>query len=144
MPVTEEALEKAYAFYEIWYEAPGAALFHVALGLPMVALLIKLNRWTESAMFFDGSCIALHLATIILYLSVHIQSLRTFPPRETPPTEEERVEAVRVLAAANALVGILTLGIIGMQMGQEYARRVEDKEQREIDARNLGESKKDI
>ena len=24
MPVTEEALEKAYAFYEIWYEAPGA------------------------------------------------------------------------------------------------------------------------
>ena len=51
---------------------------------------------------------------------------------------------MRVLAAANALVGILTLGIIGMQMGQEYARRVEEKEQREIDARTLGETKKDI
>lgn len=48
------------------------------------------------------------------------------------------------MAAANALVGLLTLGVIGMQMGQEYARRVEEKEQREIDASAVGESKKDI
>lgn len=33
------------------------ALFHVALALPLVALLAKLHRWTESAMFFDGSSI---------------------------------------------------------------------------------------
>lgn len=48
------------------------------------------------------------------------------------------------MAAANALVGLLTLGVIGMQMGQEYARRVEEKEQREFDAKALGESKKDV
>ncbi|WWD22693.1 hypothetical protein CI109_107186 [Kwoniella shandongensis] len=151
MPVTKQALENAYSFYEMWYEAPGAvkALFHVALGLPMIVLLIKLHKWNESAMFFDGSSVAMHLATIILYLTVHIQSLRTFlpesttttsfsilpppPPREVPPTEDERVEAVRVLAAANALVGLLTMGVIGMQIGQEYARRQEEKEQRELD-----------
>ncbi|WWD06333.1 hypothetical protein V865_004423 [Kwoniella europaea PYCC6329] len=151
MPVTDEAIQNAYTFYEIWWESPGAvkALFHVALGLPLIALLIKLHKWNESAMFFDGSCIAMHVATIILYLTVHIQSLRTFlpesttlttysilptpPPREIPPTESEKVEAVRVLSAANALVGLLTLGVIGMQIGQEYARRQEEKEQREID-----------
>lgn len=65
-------------------------------------------------------------------------------PRATPPTESERIEAVRVLAAGNALVGLLSLGIIGMQMGQEYARRIEEREQRELDARAVGESKKDI
>ena len=65
-------------------------------------------------------------------------------PREILPTEAERVESVRVLAAANALVGILTVCVIGMQMGQEYAKRVEEKEQRELDARAVGESKKDI
>ncbi|ORY26496.1 Shr3 amino acid permease chaperone [Naematelia encephala] len=165
MPVTQQAIDNAYTFYGIWWEAPGAvkALFHVALALPMVACLVKLHRWTESAMFFDGSSIALQLATIILYLTVHIQSLRTFlpesttttsfsilpppPPRETAPTEDERIEAVRVMAAANALVGLLTLGVIGMQIGQEYASRQEEREQREIDARASavgGESKKDL
>lgn len=58
-PVTPEAIDNAYKFYEMWWEAPGAvkALFHVALGLPLVALLIKLHKWNESAVFFDGSCI---------------------------------------------------------------------------------------
>lgn len=75
-------------------------------------------------------------------------------PRLVPPTESERVEAVRVLAAGNALVGLLMLGIMGMQVGQEYAKRVEEREQREIDRRALEvagsgagvgkESKKDL
>ncbi|WWC90189.1 uncharacterized protein L201_005122 [Kwoniella dendrophila CBS 6074] len=151
MPVTEQALENAYSFYQMWYEAPGAvkALFHVALGLPLFALLFKLHKWNESAMFFDGSSIAMHLATIILYLTIHIQSLRTFlpestvtttysilpqpPKREIPPTNAEKIESVRVLSAGNALVGLLTLGVIFMQIGQEYAKRQEEKEQIEID-----------
>ncbi|ORX35064.1 Shr3 amino acid permease chaperone [Kockovaella imperatae] len=158
MPVTKQSIENGYTFYEMWFESPGAvkALFHVALGLPLIALIVKLHGWTESAMFFDGSSLALHVAVIILYLTVHIPSLRTFlpesstvtsfsilpppPPRDTPPTEAERIEALRVLCAGNALVGVVTVGIIIMQLGQEYARRQEEKEQREIDLR----SKKDI
>ncbi|KAI9633235.1 ER membrane protein SH3-domain-containing protein [Dioszegia hungarica] len=152
-PVTDQAIENAYTFYGIWWEAPGAikALFHVALILPLVVLLGKLHRWSESAMFFDGSAIFLQSAIIILYLSIHVQSLRTFlpdshtttsfsilptpPPRLTPATESEKVEAVRVLAAGNALVALLVLGVMGMQVGQEYARRLEEREQGEIDRR---------
>lgn len=72
--------------------------------------------------------------------------LPTPPARAVPPTEDEKVEAVRVLAAGNALVGLLTFGVICMQLGQEYARRQEEKEQREIDAKSglAGETKKDI
>lgn len=33
------------------------ALLHVAMGLPLIVLLIKLHKWNESAKFFDGSCI---------------------------------------------------------------------------------------
>lgn len=126
--------------------------------------------------------IALHVAVIIMYISVHIQSLRTFrksqpssnhliqlksivpdsttttsfsilpapAPRETPPTENEKIEALRVLSAGNALVGLITFGIIAMQLGQDYAKR-QEKEQREIDLRTAAtsaagttETKKDI
>ncbi|OWZ68547.1 hypothetical protein J010_00506 [Cryptococcus neoformans] len=157
-PVTPEAIDNAYKFYEMWWEAPGAvkALFHVALGLPLVVLLIKLHKWSESAVFFDGSCIVMHLATVVLYLTVHINSFRTFlyestvassytilppqAPRDVPPTADERIEAVRVLAAGNALVGLLTLGVMGMQIGQEYAKRVEEREEREVERK----VKKDI
>ena len=66
------------------------------------------------------------------------------PPRLVPPTEAEKIEAVRVMAAGNALVGLLTLGIILMQVGQEYARRQEEREQRDIDVRATGASKKDL
>lgn len=48
------------------------------MGLPLIVLLLKLHKWTESALFFDGTSVALQLATIVLYLSVHIASLRTF------------------------------------------------------------------
>ncbi|KAL7420424.1 Protein csh3 [Cryptotrichosporon argae] len=165
MPVTDAALENAYRFYAMWFESPGAvkALFHVALAVPLFTILIKLQRWTESAVFFDGSSAALQLATIILYITVHISSLRTAlpdsaaaqtwsflpapPARDAPPTADERVEAVRVLAAGNALCGLLLLAVIGMQVGQEYAGRMEEKEQMRIDeaAKKVGgESKKDI
>ena len=73
--------------------------------------------------------------------------LPTPPPRETPVTESERTEAVRVLAAGNALVGLLAMGIIGMQVGQEWASRQEAKEQSEIDKaakKAAVEAKKDL
>ncbi|KAL1405346.1 Protein csh3 [Vanrija albida] len=164
LPLTDAAIDNGYHFYEMWYEAPGAvkALFHAAMGLPLIVLLLKLHKWTESALFFDGTSVALQLATIVLYLSVHIASLRTFlpdsnkgsnsfnflpqpPPRDVPATDDEKIEAVRVLAAANALVGLLLLGVIGMQIGQEYAGNVEAREQAKIDnaLRTEAEAKKD-
>ena len=54
---TPAALENAYTFYLMWFDAPRAvkAVLHAALGLPLLPLIAKLNGWSESAVFFDGS-----------------------------------------------------------------------------------------
>lgn len=39
------------------------------------------------------------------------------------------------MAAGNALVGLLLVGILGLQAGQEYARRTEERELREMEKR---------
>jgi hypothetical protein len=52
-----DALSKAYQYYQTWYDAPVGvkALLHAAAIAPVIALAMKLNAWTESALFFDGS-----------------------------------------------------------------------------------------
>lgn len=55
--LTPDALDNAYTFYLMWFDAPRAvkAVLHAALGLPLLPLIAKLNGWSESAVFFDGS-----------------------------------------------------------------------------------------
>lgn len=81
------------------------------------------------------SCIANQPPVPDSHTTTSFSILPTPPPRLTPATESEKVEAVRVLAAGNALVALLVLGVMGMQVGQEYARRLEEREQGEIDRR---------
>lgn len=52
-----KSLQDAYTFYETWYNAPKAvkAVMHTAMIIPIFALGAKLNKLTESAIFFDGS-----------------------------------------------------------------------------------------
>lgn len=56
-PLPAESLNKAFAYYQTWWDSPVAvkALLHAAALAPVLALAIKLNAWTESAIFFDGS-----------------------------------------------------------------------------------------
>jgi hypothetical protein len=74
-------------------------------------------------------------------------------------TAEQQEEAVRVLAAGNALIGLASrfmrgveqrtdvpiiqclLGILLMQAGQEYARQQEEREQLKIDLRTAAVGK---
>ncbi|KAJ9092057.1 hypothetical protein QFC19_008831 [Naganishia cerealis] len=163
--LTSSALENAYTFYLMWYDAPRAvkAVLHAALALPLLPLIAKLNGWSESAVFFDGSSLVLHVAALIMYLTIHIPNIRTIltqdrldalanAPSSTfnlfnkasasagevmkVATADEREEAVRVLAAGNALIGLCLLGILMMQAGQEYARRQEEREQLKLDLRS--------
>ncbi|KAJ9121084.1 hypothetical protein QFC24_005065 [Naganishia onofrii] len=168
-PITTDALDNAYTFYLMWYDAPRAvkAVLHAALGLPLLPLIAKLNGWSESAVFFDGSSLVLHVAALIMYLTIHIPNIRTILTQDrlealaqasssgtfnifhkasgaaqnatsavVMASAEEREEAVRVLAAGNALIGLCLLGILMMQAGQEYARRQEEREQLKLDLRS--------
>ncbi|KAL7417985.1 Shr3 amino acid permease chaperone [Mrakia frigida] len=165
-PMPANAVSNAFTYYQTWWDAPVGvkALLHLAAFAPIGSLIIKLNAWTESAIFFDGSALALEIATVILYLTVHIPSLRTFlppsvkdhtkwnflpasPPPEVPYSITDKTDAVRVLAAGNALVAMCLIGVIGMQAGQEWARRTEEREQRLMDEKAEREAeriKKDL
>ncbi|GHJ83932.1 hypothetical protein NliqN6_0334 [Naganishia liquefaciens] len=166
--LTPEALDNAYTFYLMWFDAPRAvkAVLHAALGLPLLPLIAKLNGWSESAVFFDGSSLVLHVAALIMYLTIHVPNLRTILTEDRliamqnsnsatfnlfnksvgqegafkVATAVEKEEAIRVLAAGNALIGLCLLGILMMQAGQEYARQQEEREQLKIDMRSAAVS----
>jgi hypothetical protein len=73
--------------------------------------------------------------------------LPSSPPPEVPFTASEKSDAVRVLAAGNALVALCLVGVICMQAGQAYAKRTEEREQRMMDEKAEREAeriKKDI
>jgi hypothetical protein len=124
-PITPAALENAYTFYLMWYDAPRAvkAVLHVALGLPLLPLIAKLNGWSESAVFFDGSSlgestlssllvirqgfpftkesrqlilfvpsIVLHVAALIMYLTIHIPNIRTIRTSHLHPSSSSALQ----------------------------------------------------
>jgi len=130
---TELDYADAVNFYKTFYEAPLAikGLLHVVVGIGMSACLLKLSNWTESAVFFDGSSAALFLIGIIMYFSVTLPCLRTVVSPLSDETLDERREALSVLVAGNTLIVLCLVGILVLQAGQEYARRVELREIRD-------------
>jgi len=127
---TEQDVEDGFFYYTTFYNAPPAikALLHAIIGMGLVGLISKLHKWDESAMFFDGSSLAGYLFGIALYLSVTIPALRTIVTPVEVDTREDRIEAMRVLAAGNTIITLLLGAILALQAGQEYARRLEARE----------------
>lgn len=78
-PLQAESLNKAFAYYQTWWDSPVAvkALLHAAALAPVLALAIKLNAWTESAIFFDGS--SLGALCPLLFLSLPILPFLRLP-----------------------------------------------------------------
>jgi len=136
-PVKKITLMRS-SFYTTFYEAPLAikALIHAVMGLGVISIVGKLHRWDESAVFFDGSSLALFIAGIIIYLSVTIPTLQTIvnpiiipeqQQHDTAVVSDQR-EAIGVLSAGNTLIIGCLIGVLGLQAGQEYARRVDARE----------------
>ncbi|KAK0467318.1 Shr3 amino acid permease chaperone [Desarmillaria tabescens] len=152
-PVTAEIISDGFQFYTTFFNAPTAikALLHAMMGIGLVGLVSKLHKWDDSAMFFDGSSLGqpiifffaikvkkliLHTGAyvfaIAVYLTVIIPTLRTIATPLEDETREDRIEAMRVLSAANVIIVVCLGGILALQAGQEWARRTtEDKEKKE-------------
>lgn len=76
---TPAALENAYTFYLMWFDAPRAvkAVLHAALGLPLLPLIAKLNGWSESAVFFDGSSLGEWVGLVVGVLVLTLSAFST-------------------------------------------------------------------
>ncbi|KAL4062473.1 Shr3 amino acid permease chaperone [Scleroderma yunnanense] len=128
--LTNDVIEDGFQFYATFFNAPPAikALLHGFIGIGILGLIAKLHAWTESAVWFDGSSLAAYVFAVAVYLTVTIPGLRTMITPAEVDTREDRIEAMRVLAAGNTIMMIILGSILVLQAGQEYARRMELKE----------------
>ncbi|KAF9457195.1 Shr3 amino acid permease chaperone [Collybia nuda] len=126
--LTNDVVNDGFQFYTTFFNAPPAikALLHGMVGVGLIGLLSKLHKWDDSAMFFDGSSLAAYVFSIAVYITVTIPALRTIViPVENVDTQEDRIEAMRLLSAGNVIIIFGLGGILLLQAGQEYARRAE-------------------
>lgn len=127
--LTEATITNGFQFYTTFFNAPPAikALLHAMIGVGLIGLLAKLHKWDESAVYFDGSSLAAYVFALAIYLTVTVPSLRTIVEPLGTDDDALRLEAMRVLSAGNIIIIFLLGAILGLQAGQEYARRAEDK-----------------
>ncbi|KAH9967335.1 Shr3 amino acid permease chaperone [Russula dissimulans] len=136
-PLTEEIVQDGFQYYKTFFNAPLGikALLHGLIGVGIVAIITKIHRWDESAMFFDGGSLAAFVFATAMYITVTIPAIRTVvTPVEGVDTREDQIEALRVLSAGNTLIMVLLGGILALQGGQEWARRLEMRELAKIGA----------
>jgi hypothetical protein len=131
---TEETIQTAYQYYTTFFNAPLAvkALMHTMMAIGFSGLFSKLHKWDDSAKFFDGTCLAMYLFGVVMYIAVTIPALRTVVTPLAEDTDTDRFEALRVLAAGNTIVILCLAGVLLMQAGQEYARRYEEREYKKL------------
>jgi len=136
-PLTEEIVQDGFQYYKTFFNAPLGikALLHGLIGVGIVAIITKIHRWDESAMFFDGGSLAAFIFATAMYITVTIPAIRTVvTPVEGVDTREDQIEALRVLSAGNTLIMVLLGGVLALQGGQEWARRLEMRELAKIGA----------
>ncbi|EJU03905.1 hypothetical protein DACRYDRAFT_29583, partial [Dacryopinax primogenitus] len=127
LPKNDTAVQQGYAYYTTFLRAPLAvkALMHTLMGVGLLSLVANFTTWTESAMFFDGTSIALYVCSLAMYISVAIPSIRTVVDPLPEDTPQDREDALGVLGAANVIIALLLFGILGLQGGMEYAKALE-------------------
>jgi len=128
--VSEDVIADGFQFYTTFFNAPPAikALLHGMVGVGLIGCFSKLQKWDQSAMFFDGSSLAVYVFGIVVYLTVTINCLRTIVnPIKDVDTREDQVMAMSVLSAGNVIIIIALVLILALQAGQEWAHRTEAK-----------------
>ncbi|KAI0763763.1 Shr3 amino acid permease chaperone [Trametes elegans] len=129
-PPSERVVRDGIEFYTTFYNSPPAikALLHSIMGVGLLGLVGKLHKWDDSAMFFDGSSLAAYIFGLAVYLTVGIPACRTVvDPVPGVDSAEDRVEALRVLSAGNTIIIVLLGGVLALQAGEQWARRLESK-----------------
>ncbi|OAW00125.1 ER membrane protein SH3 [Puccinia triticina 1-1 BBBD Race 1] len=77
-PTTADAyLAVEQAYLTLWTSPLAVrAIFHLLLLLPIFTLSVKVSRYTEAAIYFDGLCLAMMLLVLGLYTGSTVPNLR--------------------------------------------------------------------
>ncbi|KAJ7126611.1 Shr3 amino acid permease chaperone [Mycena crocata] len=137
----ESTVQDGFQFYTTFFNAPPAikALLHGMVGVVLLGLVGKLHVWDDSAMFFDGSSLVVTIFGLAVYLTVVVPMLRTIAAPLETETRADQTEAMTVLSAGNVIIMVCLGLVLGLQAGQEYAKRADAREA----AKAAAEEKKD-
>ncbi|KZT70744.1 hypothetical protein DAEQUDRAFT_764322 [Daedalea quercina L-15889] len=137
-PLTDDVLRDGFEFYTTFYKSPPAikALMHAVMGAGALGLCGKLNRWDESAIFFDGSSLAAYVFAMAVYITVGVPASRSVAAPRPEDTRKDQIEALRVLSAGNTIIIVCLGAVLALQAGEEYARRLEAKAQEDFARRH--------
>ncbi|TFY80954.1 hypothetical protein EWM64_g3059 [Hericium alpestre] len=141
--LSDETVEDGFQFYTTFFNAPPAikALLHGMMGVTVLALIGKVHKWDESAMFFDGGSLVIFIFCISVYTAVVVPALRTVvTPIQGIDTRDDQIEAMSIASAGNTIIIILLGAILALQAGQEYARRVEARELAKVEKQQQAET----
>ncbi|KAJ7695151.1 Shr3 amino acid permease chaperone [Mycena rosella] len=129
--LTEDTIEDGFQFYTTFFNAPPAikAMLHGMVGVVLLGLLAKLHAWDDSAMFFDGSSLVVVIFGLSVYITVVVPTLRTIVTPLADETRGDRIQAMTILSAANVIITVCLGLILMLQAGQEYAKRIDIREQ---------------
>ncbi|KAF9078107.1 Shr3 amino acid permease chaperone [Rhodocollybia butyracea] len=143
--LTESVISDGFSFYTTFFNSPPAikALLHGMIGVGILGFIAKLNKWDDSAMFFDGSSLGVYIFAIAVYAAVIVPTLKTVVVPLPEDTHADRIEAIRVLSAANVIVMICLGLILTLQAGQVYAKRLEAADRAKLEAEIKDTGKKD-
>jgi hypothetical protein len=132
--LTDTVIADGFSFYTTFFNSPPAikALLHGMIGVGILGLASKLHKWDDSAMFFDGSSLGVYIFAIAVYTAVIVPTLKTVVTPLEGDSKLDRIEAVRILAAANVIIMICLGLILTLQAGQVYAKRLEEKAEQEM------------
>ncbi|MBW0547389.1 hypothetical protein O181_087104 [Austropuccinia psidii MF-1] len=98
-PTTLDAYLRAEHYYLTLWTSPLAvkALFHVILLIPIFTLCIRLARYTESAIYFDGISLGLVLLVFALYTGSTVPNIRKLA---SAPSTQALADLINLSAGA--------------------------------------------
>lgn len=154
-PVDPSHLDALEVHLKLLHNSPNliVRIMHIITAIGLIGLLIKLYKPSESNMLFDGGSLVLYVIAIIIYLTNIVKGLRivsfgtygeglgnlsqdklddvdlgTGVDQESGISVLGREDNLKVLSASNTILALVLVGVLGLQIGQWYAERVEEKE----------------
>ncbi|KAI1796569.1 hypothetical protein LXA43DRAFT_1152946 [Ganoderma leucocontextum] len=112
----------AFSLHDLSLPCPG---IHPTTSPALVAVAYSyhLSLWPSSTF---QTPTAAYIFALAVYMTVGIPSCRTVAdPVPDVDTKDDQIEALRVLSAGNTIIIVLLGGILALQVGQQWAQRLE-------------------
>lgn len=124
---TEEAFLSSLEHYKAWYRMPPflAHFHHFVMGFGFIGLFTKLYKPSESNKLFDGGALFLYVIAVVFYITNLVKGVATADSGNWGDINYET--GVNVIAASQVFIVLVLLGVVGLQLGQYWAEKEDER-----------------